>query len=704
MYLLGPRVRRKILKQSGNEISIPLPRQNNVIKKEIRERIASGVYDLGEPVLQTTCTKFVLTKSGSLEKKASRLTARKYSFKEIRTKSLLNNKKFLKVRSDESYANMSNEDAKAKLNEFNETNEDPKSGLKNIERTRNWLIWHDHSGIGNHGLMLFLLRELYDPAIHMTNDEYKRKSGLNVDVQSVVEEPHLYMMGFSSCTDEDQLMFIPTRRECLQSLSQPIEIDGVPIVDKMRFMNGDNPSIEFEDGTQKGGHRGCSGCDGDMRRAGDYDYMAARNYKSLEEKLQLVTSGVLGKRDKVCPFKKLKVDEIRRELKQRKVYVRPELKKPELQEKLTDILGGSTRVPALLFGTDNHCTLDSLNLKDYEVLFFEPLHCCLNHVSHLLQELPHHITDVDALLVINETASLTLGKDKVRCTDYRKALLQVSIQLSKLPNISEDILELLLTFSEMMGLFYASENKRSPKTILRLYNLCFRHSLAVNSLLFPVKSMTTRKLQGIYYHQIINHSALIYRLISLKSINAELFERFFDRLEDITKKTWSRQPDDLIPNTFLHVQAEDAMKEEVSAMEKQDKEISRLAGKLPQATNTIIKSTIIKKRSSLWQSHIQRFPDYLKLGPGHWWEWKEDGSVEFFDGGEADDYRESGPHKQHFRSASISSLQKDLQVTWDKMYNNSPHLLPVYKLRDKEGKLHYQRKDNNQGKVLSISS
>ena len=706
MNFLGPRIRRKILKQSGNEISIPLPRQNKAIKKEIREKIASGVYDLGEPVLQTDCTKLVLTKSGSLEKKVSKLTARKYPFQEIRRKSLVNNRKILKLKPDAVYNNMSDEDARVRLHKINETckhTENPMLELKSMERTRHWLIWHDHSGIGNHGLMLFLLRELYDPAIHMNNEEYQRKNGLNVDVQSVVEEPHLYMMGFSRSTDEDQLMFIPTRRECLLSLSQTTETDGVPITDKMRFMNGDNPSVEFEDGSQKGGHRGCTGCDGDMRRAGEYDYMAYRNYKSLDEKLKLVTSGVLGKRDKVSPFKNLKVDQIRRELKKRGANCAGP--KSEIQEELTDILGGTTRVPALLFGTDSKCTLDDLNLKDYEVLFFEPLHCCLNHISHLLQELPHHVTDVDALVVLNETSSITLSKDKVRCTDYRRALLQVIIQLTKQGNVPEEVMELLLTFAEMMGIFYASEDKRSPRNILRLYNLSFRHSLAVNSILLPAKSMTTRKLQGIYYHQIINHSALIYRIISLKSINAELFERFFDKLEDITKKTWSRQPEDLIPNTFLHVQAEDAMKEEASAMDKQDKEISRLAKYLPVPSNTIIKSNIINTKSRLWQSHMQRIPDYLKPGPGQWWDWQDDGSVEFHDGREAEDSRECGPHLQHFRSTSIQSLQQELQNTWQELYKSTPHLLPVHKLRNAEGKLIYQRQqDNHDGMTYSFTS
>ena len=65
----------------------------------------------------------------------------------------------------------------------------------------------------------------------------------------------------------------------------------------MRFMNGDNPVVEFDDDTQKGGHFGCSGCGGDMRRASEYHYMANQKYQSLEEKQSLVPKGKFGKPD-----------------------------------------------------------------------------------------------------------------------------------------------------------------------------------------------------------------------------------------------------------------------------------------------------------------------------------------------------------------------------------------------------------------------
>lgn len=160
-------------------------------------------------------------------------------------------------------------------------------------------------------------------------------------------------------------------------------------------MNGDNPSVEFELDTQKSGHFCCSGCGGDMRRAYEYDYMAYQKYRTLEEKQNLVLKGKFGKSDATGPFKSLKVEQIRQELKSRGVDATGN--KKEVQERLTDLLRGASRVPALLFGPEKY-PLAELNLQEYEVLFFEPLLICLNHIAKILTELPLHMTDVDALL------------------------------------------------------------------------------------------------------------------------------------------------------------------------------------------------------------------------------------------------------------------------------------------------------------------
>ena len=86
------------------------------------------------------------------------------------------------------------------------------------------------------------------------------------------------------------------------------------------------------------------------------------------------------------------------------------------------MLGGTTRVPAMLYG-------EGLNQTQCEALVFEQLHCCLNHFSHVLQ-LPHHITDMDTLVTLKETLSIALKKGKFCCTDYFCALMQVTILLA----------------------------------------------------------------------------------------------------------------------------------------------------------------------------------------------------------------------------------------------------------------------------------
>ena len=72
-------------------------------------------------------------------------------------------------------------------------------------------------GLSRNGL---LMREVYDPAVHFTRQEYKeRHGGKGVDIQSRIEVPHvLYMLGVSGAKDSDQLAFLPTQRECLREL------------------------------------------------------------------------------------------------------------------------------------------------------------------------------------------------------------------------------------------------------------------------------------------------------------------------------------------------------------------------------------------------------------------------------------------------------------------------------------------------------
>lgn len=78
--------------------------------------------------------------------------------------------------------------------------------------------------------------------------------------------------------------------------------------------------------------------------------MAYQKYWNLEEKQNLVLKGKFGKSDATGPFKSLKVEQIRQELKSRGVDSIGN--KKEVQERLIDLLRGESRVPALLFGPE----------------------------------------------------------------------------------------------------------------------------------------------------------------------------------------------------------------------------------------------------------------------------------------------------------------------------------------------------------------
>lgn len=63
---------------------------------------------------------------------------------------------------------------KTRLQVLHEDHEDIKDHqlrqhLNKRERTGHWIIWHDHSNIASSDFMPFLVREVFDPAVHLTN-------------------------------------------------------------------------------------------------------------------------------------------------------------------------------------------------------------------------------------------------------------------------------------------------------------------------------------------------------------------------------------------------------------------------------------------------------------------------------------------------------------------------------------------------------
>ena len=242
---------------------------------------------------------------------------------------------------------------------------------------------------------------------------------------------------------------------------------------------------------------------------------------------------------------------------------------------------------------------------------------------------------------------------------------------------------LLVTLCEMIEIYYAQEENRSPKIILCLHNLCWRHAIQCRRVLTPPKKLTYRKLFGLYLHSCRTHSAHLLRLASHRSTNAEMFERLFEKLSDITTKTWSKRMKDLSTNAILHLQAEKSNPVN-NCFLKEEREISKMAKSLPKLDNTSLLKSELEKYAGDWAAHLQLTSDFLKPGEDVWWK-EVDDSIEFFDGPDEPSFREEGPKLHHFRSTSIAKEQELLEACWNECLVGKVKL-PATKLRDDSGK------------------
>lgn len=208
----------------------------------------------------------------------------------------------------------------------------------------------------------------------------------------------------------------------------------------------------------------------------------------------------------------------------------------------------------------------------------------MNQIKNVLGELPHHISDINNLIKLKQILAVQLNKEKMRGVDYRKTLIFLTIALDQ--TATRDVRALLVTLCEMVEIFYTQE-KRSPRLILRLHVLCWRHAIQCLKVLTPTRALTSRKLFGLYFHVSVSHSAFLLRLVSHRSTNAGMFERLFEELTDISRKTWNTRIEDLATNAVLHIQAKNAHHPN-TAMMKQEKELSNISKSLPKLGNTVL--------------------------------------------------------------------------------------------------------------------
>ena len=93
---------------------------------------------------------------------------------------------------------------------------------------------------------------LYDPAVFLTDDECKEKPNMEVNIQSEVEKPELYIL--AQCQSNDnKLLYSEEQIKVLSEINTRITSNNYVLINNvMRIFKSGYPAAQLEAGHQKG--------------------------------------------------------------------------------------------------------------------------------------------------------------------------------------------------------------------------------------------------------------------------------------------------------------------------------------------------------------------------------------------------------------------------------------------------------------------
>ena len=72
---------------------------------------------------------------------------------------------------------------------------------RKLSHTRHLQVWHDNSTIANNGYFIVTINTCYDKNILYTREEYKEKTGIDINVQADIEKTQVHILTkTSSCS------------------------------------------------------------------------------------------------------------------------------------------------------------------------------------------------------------------------------------------------------------------------------------------------------------------------------------------------------------------------------------------------------------------------------------------------------------------------------------------------------------------------
>ena len=312
-------------------------------------------------------------------------------------------------------------------------------------------------------------------------------------MQSIVEDPFMYILAMTRGTKEGQLRYTETRISDIEELNTPILIPGaadelgIPIIDVIRIFHGDGPARQFESGQSKGGSYPCSNCPIQASLTANLLQSQKLPRVTLEEKRKtIMKKGVISRTNLEIDPNSLNKQSLIAELKAlQKIKLGDENKTVELlKDKVKKHYKGCISIPALCY-TNPDINLNDTPLKSYEIAPGEIMHDLKEHTVHLLLELPRHISDRDNRLEVCGIITQLRGSGTSAC-HYRKVLISLLKYTKIIEKIGIKIYNILRFLSEMSHILYSKEESRCSRQVLR-YQLCAFHHTILLIELFQVK-------------------------------------------------------------------------------------------------------------------------------------------------------------------------------------------------------------------------
>ncbi len=320
------RIRRPKKRAHGTCLSIPQPRSIKKIKQDIDGFIQDGKICLGDPIAPKKFISQTVGESGDVINREVLVYGRKISLNKVRELELHREEKMGLLR--EMPTKLTINDVVAQLKRYNryipsDTEAQCRMKLEEVMTTRHLKVWADHSCITSHSYFLVMVSVMYDPAVFITDEEYRVKFKVAKSVQSLVEVPRIYILGLSDATEVEQAMYYEPIHQDLLKLDQPVYTeDNIAYSDTLRFFVGDLPGRESEAGQQRGGNNPCP-CGALASRHSDLKYSLQFIPPVIEDQRDIALAGdhesLIAKLKKGClyPFHNLSRKELEYELELR---------------------------------------------------------------------------------------------------------------------------------------------------------------------------------------------------------------------------------------------------------------------------------------------------------------------------------------------------------------------------------------------------